>query len=146
MKTKFKGFSLIEIMIVMAILGIVAALAIPAYDDSLNRARRSDATIGLEKAAAMQEQHYFLANQYSESVNDLGGTGGSLSSPEGHYTISTSSTEVTEDFAVVATASSAAAQKDEDCYYFRLANTGARTAHKKADSSYSTHESDCLRD
>ena len=141
-----KGFTLIELMIVLAILAILSGIAFSSYQDSVNKGRRVDALIALTKAAAMQEQHYFQANTYTTDVNDLGGTAGTLLSKGDHYSISSSSTDATADFTLTATAASSTAQGDEDCYFFRLASTGAKTAHKKSDSGYATHQSNCLRE
>lgn len=143
------GFTLVEVMIVMAIVAILASIAVPAYNDSVNRGRHSDALIALEKAAAMQEQHYFQNSQYAANIDDLGGVSGTLTSPEGHYVITTTSTAVANDFTLTATASSGGAQSDTDCYAFRLASTGAKTAHTYSDASisdYSTNQPNCLRD
>lgn len=141
-----KGFTLVEVMIVLAIIATLVGLGLPSYKESMNKARRGDAIIALEKAAAMQEQHFFQANQYAETVDDLGGVGGTLLSPEDNYSIATASVSVTKDFTLTATATSAGAVADEDCYYIRLSNTGVRTAHKKSDSGFASHQSDCLRD
>ncbi len=55
------GFTLVELMITVAILSILAAVAIPAYSNYMNRAKQSDAIIGL-KAAQMAEEQYYSEN------------------------------------------------------------------------------------
>ncbi len=52
------GFTLIEIMIVVAIIGILSAVAVPAYRDYVIRARLSDVTSGLSEARVRMEQFY----------------------------------------------------------------------------------------
>jgi type IV pilus assembly protein PilE len=53
-----RGFTLIEVMIVVAIIGILSSVAIPAYRDYVIRARLSDATSGLSETRVRMEQFY----------------------------------------------------------------------------------------
>jgi type IV pilus assembly protein PilE len=53
-----KGFTLIEVMIVVALIGILAALAYPSFVDSIRKARRGDAQQGLMEAAQKLETFY----------------------------------------------------------------------------------------
>ncbi len=79
-----QGFSLPELIIVVAIIGILAGIVYPSYSQYMYEVRRSDAWSALTAAAAAQERWYSINHAYTNAVNSLGGS----SSPEGYYTIS----------------------------------------------------------
>lgn len=110
---KLKGFSLIELMIVVAIVAILAAIAIPSYSSSVEKGRRADGKAALAGAVALQERQYSLTNQYSNDISILGGA----TSNEGFYTLS-----------VDYTAFSGACASDKDCYTLTATAIGAQAS------------------
>ena len=126
---KAKGFSLIELMVVLAIVAILAAVAYPSYENSVRKTRRADAKESLTRAASMQERHFFTHNQYTASSNDVGGN----SSTEGYYTVTILGNSVNcttggvsyPCFTMVATAAGAQAA-DKTCGQFSIDHTGRR--------------------
>mgnify|MGYP000302935539 CR=1 FL=1 len=137
-KNKTQGFTLIEIVIVLAIIGILAAVAIPSYQGSIQKSRRSDAIAAVTAAAAQQERWYFQFSGYSDSVDDIGGDSGSLTSPEGYYEVAVSNNVGAGScvgggsvkfncFTVTATPVAGKTQTaDTKCASFALSHTGGR--------------------
>ena len=68
-----EGVTLIEVMIVVAIVGLLAAIAIPAYDNYITRSRRSDAFTALETIRAAQEMYRAERGFYSGAIGSLSG-------------------------------------------------------------------------
>lgn len=86
---KNKGFTLIEVMIVVAIIGILAAIAYPSYDEYVKRGNRAEGQAFLNEVAARQERYFSQNNAYVTSVDDISKLGLSESSSEtGKYTLS----------------------------------------------------------
>ncbi len=71
MKTMQKGFTLIELMIVVAIIGILAAIAIPAYSDYTNRAKFSEV---IQATAALKTAVELCAQDLGTVTGCTGGT------------------------------------------------------------------------
>src|ERR1700709_710648 len=61
------GFTLIEIMIAVAIIGILVAVALPSYTSYVQRARRADARTQLLLAAQYMQRFYAANDQYAKS-------------------------------------------------------------------------------
>lgn len=80
------GFTLIELMITVAIIGILAAIAYPSYTEYVLRGNRSEAQALLNDAAARQERYYAQNNTYADTTAKLGYS--SASSATNLYTLS----------------------------------------------------------
>lgn len=88
MKHSNRGFTLIELMIVVAIIGILAAIAYPSYDEYVKRGNRTEGQAFLSDVAARQERYFSQNNAYITAVANIAKLGlSSASSPTGKYTV-----------------------------------------------------------
>lgn len=112
-----KGFTLIELMIVIAIVGIISAIAYPSYQDSVRKARRGDAEAGLVEAANNMERFYTENNTY------IGATWpANITSDFYDLTISAQSIS-----AFTLQAAPTGAQLSDSCGTLTISSTGAKT-------------------
>lgn len=85
------GFTLIELMIVVAIIGILAAIAYPAYQDQVRKGKRAEGQAALLDMMAKQERFFTDNNSYTTTLTDLGydvDADGKVDSPEDYYKLS----------------------------------------------------------
>src|SRR5690606_935605 len=88
-----KGFTLIELMIVVGIVGILAAIAYPNYTEYVQRGNRSEGQALLNDAAASQERFFAQNNGYVTTAADIaklgmrGTSGTTVTSDTGKYTL-----------------------------------------------------------
>jgi len=86
-RSKNSGFSLIELMIVIVIIGIIAAIAYPSYQNSITKTRRADGQAALLDIMNAQERYFTENNTYTTTLSDINK---SASSEEGYYSIAAS--------------------------------------------------------
>src|SRR5712692_5685716 len=72
MAVKRTGFTLIELMIVVAIIGILAAIAIPSFAKFQARSKQGEVKANLKSLFTAQRSYYQEKDKYIELINDLG--------------------------------------------------------------------------
>ncbi|MFT5709763.1 MAG: type IV pilus assembly protein PilE [Halioglobus sp.] len=121
-----------EIMIVVAIIGILLAVALPSYQDSLIKGRRSDGMSALLDATNRQERLMLDRSTYTDDMEDLGFAANPFISSEGHYSVnavSCASGTIGTCYVLTATPVSSSPQaKDTKCAALTLDSSGAKGA------------------
>lgn len=134
-----QGFSLIELMVAVAIVAVLAGLAYPSYTRYVDRARRSDASDILMQIAAQQERNYSRNASYTDTAS-LGYTvsAGWAATAEGTYRFQVAAATVACPIAtcylLVAEPTGVQAR---DQWQFRLSSTGQRTSRKGSSGAWS---------
>ena len=145
MRKQARGFTLIELMVVVAIIGILAALAFPAYTGYVTRTKRAIAKSFLSQVASKQEQFFADNKRYADNMAELGFSDKTLTvstssefvkpgDPKELYTISLSDTG-TRTYTATATPLGIQYTNDTDCGDMSINQSGTRSASGKAPES-----------
>lgn len=124
------GFTLIELMIALAVAAILAAIALPAYQDQVRRSRRVDGITFLNEVARAQERWWTKNHTYAEDMTALGYASDTQPSPAGFYAVSVTIPNTCRSGArLTCFTASAVAQggqaADTACQTLTLTDTGA---------------------
>lgn len=132
------GFTLVELMIVVVIVGILTSIAYPGYLDYTRRAKRAEAKALLSDITARQERFYFDNNTYTTTMTQLGFPAGAVSSAEGRYTaaVAAMNANIATGYIITATL---AAGSDPKCGNLTLDSSGAKG------SSVTANAAECWR-
>ncbi|UVE18493.1 prepilin-type N-terminal cleavage/methylation domain-containing protein [Pseudomonas sp. LS44] len=114
-----RGFTLIEMMITVAIIGILAAIAYPSYQEYVLRGNRTEGQALLNDAAARQERYYAQNNTYADTTAKLGYS--SANSANTLYVLSISNASATA-YTLTATAQ----RTDSKCGNLSLNQAGTK--------------------
>jgi type IV pilus assembly protein PilE len=119
------GFTLIEAMIVVSIIGILSMIAYPSYLDFVIRSNRAEAPQELIRLANLQEQLFVDTRTYTNDLSLFEGGGDqSFTTDSGNYIIT--STIAGGAFTLTATAQGVQATRDQNCLIITLTDTGAK--------------------
>jgi len=129
-----KGFTIIELMFAVLVVGVIVAVAYPAYQNQLLGARRADATAALLEVAARQERFFAQNGNYTRNL----GTGGLeldsstnpafITSERGYYQVSVNAPGAApQTYTLTATASAGSVQQnDAQCGDFTITHLGVQ--------------------
>jgi type IV pilus assembly protein PilE len=128
MRKKMRGMTLIELVIVVAIIALLATIAVPSYRQFVLRSHRVEAKAALLNLAAAQEKFYLQNNTYTDALTDAppDGLGLTATTEKGYYTVAIDDADA-DSFTATATATGGQAA-DSDCATFTIDQAGARTA------------------
>lgn len=131
-----KGFSLIEIIITIAIIAILTAIAYPLYDNHKRKSKRSDAHTTLSRIAQAQERFFTDNDAYATTVTALRGIDSDISE-HSFYKITVECTladpTCTTGFLLVATP--VGDQASDPCYALTLSSTGEKSNRDKSNNT-----------
>jgi type IV pilus assembly protein PilE len=139
------GFTLVELVVTVAILGILVSIAIPAYTSYVQKGNRPAAKTALLELAAREESYYALQNTYGQA-SELYSSSTMTSIPvpsssQNYYTVTVASA-TSSGYTLQATPVSSSIQASDACAIYQLDSSGVKGNFTSAGVAVST--SNCL--
>jgi len=143
---KQQGFTLVEVLIVVSIVAILAAIAVPSYQNSVTKGRRTDAMAALQGLAQAMERHYMTTGAYTAAAASQADTGApaifSTKSPiDGSQTFYNLTISAATPTTYTLTADPTNGQEGDG--NITLTETGARAWDKNNDTTYHATTENC---
>jgi len=124
-----QGFTLIELMVTVAIVGILATIAVESYSYEVQKSRRTDARSALMDLAGREEKLYSVTNAYSQNAADLGYPAFTQAVGNGYYFVSIVADNTTTPPSYVITATPTGLQlNDSTCTTLTVNQAGVQGA------------------
>lgn len=133
-----KGFTLIELLIAVAIIGVVAAIAIPSYKQYVKRTNRAEPKALLAEIASKQEAFFADRRTYASALTQLGYPAatcyvgntngpGCGTSTTAYYSVAIAAGATATSYTATATLATGTTQSDDGCGNFSISSTGSKT-------------------
>ena len=115
-------------MIVVAIIGIIAAIGVPSYTTYMEKTRRVDAVTILSEIAGEQQRFYTENNRYAADMTEMGYPDAAVLSENGFYSATVTAIDGNgSSYTVTATPVAGGAQEDDtDCASFTINSAGIK--------------------
>jgi len=140
MKKNLAGFTLIELMIVVSVIGVLSAIAYSSYQSSVMKSNRSEAKAELSTVAGRLQSCYSMYGRYDDpsstnlcAVYEKMENAAITSDGRGYYLVDLVAATTTT-FTLKAVPIKTPQTKDKDCAYFEYKHTGAHTSKDKANA------------
>ncbi len=125
-QTKQSGFTLVELLITVAIIGILAGIAYPSYTDFVTRSNRSEGQRELLRLANIEEQGFIEHRSYTNDMTDLGMPDDPYITDSGNYSIDAKLANDGQTFVLTATAKQSQTS-DTGCTILTINEVGQKT-------------------
>ena len=123
-KTRQRGFTLVELLIVVIVITVLTAIAYPVYTDQIRKVRRLDAESVLMALANVMEQDIARTPNAGYSINDVSPYSDFWSSIGNYYTFSVANPTA---FSYTLSAAPKGPQSDDSCGTLSLTNDGVKS-------------------